>query len=340
MKIFLTGSAGFIGYHAAARLLTDGHSVLGLDAMTGYYDPGLKRARLSRLMRESRYSHVEAYLEDSESVLDAIESFRPDVVLHLAAQAGVRHSLEDPDAYINSNVVGTQNLLNAIRDSTVTHLLMASSSSVYGESADVPFREKSRADEPLSLYAATKKTGEALVHAHSHLFGTPSTCFRFFTVYGPWGRPDMSLFRFVEAMREERLIDLYGEGQMRRDFTYIGDLVDAIIRLMGTPPSLGSAVSDIDSLSGVAPFRVVNIGTGSPVGLFDFVSAVERAMGVSARVRLLPMQPGDAQVTHADNSLLRQLTAWEPRTSLDDGVEQFVRWYEAHYKEHARPTET
>jgi UDP-glucuronate 4-epimerase len=269
-------------------------------------------------------------LEDAAALEDAVGRSDAEIVVHLAAQAGVRYSLEHPQSYIQSNVVGTANLLEALRHYTPQHLLFASSSSVYGGNAKVPFAETDRADGPVSIYAATKKSGEALVHSYAHLFGIPATCLRFFTVYGPWGRPDMALFKFVAAMLEGRAIDVYGQGRMQRDFTYVDDLVAAIEQLMKRPPELGKPI-DHDSLSAVAPFRVVNIGGGRPTQLMDFIKAIEGAMGRKAALNMLPMQAGDVVATESDTTLLRALVGTLPATPVETGVAQFVSWYMDHY---------
>jgi UDP-glucuronate 4-epimerase len=330
VKVFITGTSGFIGFHLAGRLLAEGHAVTGFDGMTPYYDPALKQARLAILQQQAGFTQIDGMLEDAAALEDAVGRSDPEIVVHLAAQAGVRYSLEHPQSYIQSNVVGTANLLEALRRYTPQHLLFASSSSVYGGNAKVPFAETDRADGPVSIYAATKKSGEALVHSYAHLFGIPATCLRFFTVYGPWGRPDMALFKFVAAMLEGRAIDVYGQGRMQRDFTYVDDLVAAIEQLMKRPPELGKPV-DHDSLSAVAPFRVVNIGGGRPTQLMDFIKAIEGAMGRKAALNMLPMQAGDVVATESDTTLLRALVGTLPATPVETGVAQFVSWYMDHY---------
>lgn len=333
MKVLVTGAAGFIGYHLAQRLLADGHEVLGFDGMTDYYDPRLKKARLSRLRSSNRFSFIEAMLEDKMAIEDAIASFAPEIVVHLAAQAGVRYSIEHPQAYIDTNLVGTFNLLEALRAHPVSHFLFASTSSVYGGNSEMPFKETDRTDFPVSLYAATKKAGEAMSHSYAHLWKIPTTCFRFFTVYGAWGRPDMSLFKFVDAIKNDRPIDVYGNGQMRRDFTYIDDLIEAIVRLAETVPVQDQPViadGTKDSLSPVAPWRVVNIAGGQPVELLDFIKTVESALGKEAQKNMLEMQQGDVVATFADASLLKALTGFVPQIGIEEGVEAFVDWYEAY----------
>lgn len=334
MKIFVTGSAGFIGYHLARRLLAEGHHVHGYDGMTSYYDVALKKARLALLSPLERFSFTEAMLEDRAALEAAIAAFTPDTVVHLAAQAGVRYSIEAPQTYLDSNLTGTFNLLEVLRRTGTQHLLFASTSSVYGGNEKAPFDEIDRTDFPISLYAATKKAGEAMSHAYAHLFGLPTTCFRFFTVYGPWGRPDMALFKFVSAISAGQPIDVYGEGRMRRDFTFIDDLVEALHRLIAVPPVRGRPVAvpgGTDSLSPVAPWRSVNIGGGQPVGLLPFIDTVEKVLGQPAKRNMLPMQQGDVTETHAAPALLQALTGYAPKTGVEAGVTAFVEWYFDHY---------
>ena len=330
MKFFVTGAAGFIGFHMATRLLDQGHNVAGYDGMTTYYDVTLKHARLARLQQHEHFEFTTAMLEDSDALRAAFHEFEPDVVIHLAAQAGVRYALEAPHAYIQSNVLGTFNLLEVLREKPPQHFLFASTSSVYGGNAIMPFAEIDRTDFPVSLYAATKKAGEAMCHSYAHLFGIPTTAFRFFTVYGPWGRPDMALFKFVQAISRNEHIEVYGHGQMARDFTYIDDLIDAVLALTEKVPGLGAVASN-DSLSPVAPFRSVNIAGGSPVRLMDFIATIEKAMGQTAEKIMQEMQPGDVVETHADSSLLKRLTGRVPSTPVAEGVPRFVDWYREYY---------
>jgi UDP-glucuronate 4-epimerase len=326
MKVFITGTAGFIGFHLARRLLGEGHAVFGLDSFTPYYDVNLKRRRHAGLAAEAGFSAVEIALEDRARVAEAVASFRPEIVVHLAAQAGVRASIDDPLGFVGSNINGTMHLLEALRQHPPRHLVMASSSSVYGTGSGGPTRESASTDTPISPYAATKKATEVLSHSHAHLFGIPITCLRIFTAYGPWGRPDMALLKFIEKIEAGKPIEIYGKGGMKRDFTFIDDLVESIRRLMDVVPGRAK-VSAVDSLSPVAPWRVVNIGNGSPVGLFDFVETIERALGRTALKTELEMQPGDAKATWADITLLEQLTGYRPATPIADGVERTVRWY-------------
>lgn len=334
MKFFVTGSAGFVGFHLCRRLLAEGHQIVGYDGMTDYYDVGLKRRRHAILLQHAGFSVVEGMLEDKALLGRSIESLEPDIIVHLAAQAGVRYSIEAPEDYVSSNLAGSFNVLECARKASLKHLLIASTSSVYGGNQTVPFRETEATDHPLSFYAATKKAVEAMSHSYAHLFGIPTTCFRFFTVYGPWGRPDMALFKFVEAIQEGAPIELYGEGNMRRDFTYIDDLVEAIRRLGDRVPMVGAAVEG-DSLSPVAPWRVVNIAGGHPVGLLRFVEAIEAALGKRAERILAPMQPGDPGETYANPSLLEALTGYVPVTDIEAGVRAFVDWYRSEYRPQA-----
>jgi len=330
MKFFVTGTAGFVGFHLASRLLADGHQVVGYDGITDYYDPALKRARLAILAKLTAFTSIEAMLEDKHRLTDAIANFKPEIVVHLAAQAGVRYSLENPATYVSANLVGTFNLLEVVKDHRPNHLLIASTSSIYGGNQKRPFVEIDRTDFPVSFYAATKKSVEAMAHSYSHLFAIPTTMLRFFTVYGPWGRPDMALFKFVAAMRAGEPITAYGQGLMLRDFTYIDDLIEAIVRLGSAIPGLGAPLSTtgvVDSLSPVAPWRAVNIGTGKPVTLAAFIEVIEAVMGRRAAKTMLPMQPGDVVETFADPGLLKALTGFVPATSMRLGVENFVRWY-------------
>jgi UDP-glucuronate 4-epimerase len=330
MRAFVTGTAGFIGFHLASRLLEAGHEVVGFDGFTDYYDPALKRARVAQLDIHPRFRQIEGRLEDASALDAAIRDAAPEVVFHLAAQAGVRYSLEHPQSYIQSNVVGTTNLLEVLRRLPPRHLMFASTSSIYGGNTKIPFSETDRTDAPASLYAATKKSGEALVHSYAHLFGIASTCVRFFTVYGPWGRPDMALYKFTDAILKGSPIEVYGHGNMRRDFTYVDDLVAAMVRLADLPPQVGQPVAS-DSLSPIAPFRTVNIGGGQPVELMDFIRAIESAVGQKAILNMMDMQPGDVVATEADTTLLRTLVGSVPETDIGTGVARFVEWYRSYY---------
>ncbi|WP_105428962.1 NAD-dependent epimerase/dehydratase family protein [Neorhizobium sp. T6_25] len=333
MRYFITGTAGFIGFHLARRLLEDGHEVLGFDGMTPYYSLRLKEARNAGLTQFPAFRPVIGMLEEKSLLDKSVEDFKPDVMIHLAAQAGVRYSLENPKAYLDSNLIGSWNILEIARNYGVGHLMLASTSSVYGANPDIPFRESDRADEPLTFYAASKKAMELMAHSYAHLYKVPITAFRFFTVYGPWGRPDMALFKFVKAMIEDREIEIYGEGKMSRDFTYIDDLVNSIIDLSKVYPGEDNRVADIDTLSHQAPFRVVNIGGGQPSGLIDFVETIERIMGKPAKRKMLPMQKGDVPRTFASPDLLVALTGRKPEIGLEEGVKAFVQWYLDHRHE-------
>jgi UDP-glucuronate 4-epimerase len=331
MRFLITGTAGFIGFHLAKRLLADGHEVQGIDALTPYYDVELKKRRHAILAGSNRFTAHVAHLEDGELVAEIHAAAKPDVIVHLAAQAGVRYSLENPEAYVRSNVDGTFNLLEIMRPSPPKHFIFASTSSVYGANRIMPFRENDRTDHPLTLYAATKKAGELMAHSYAHLFNIPTTALRFFTVYGPWGRPDMALFKFVDAILKHRPIDVYGEGRMSRDFTYVDDLVEVIVRLAPLVPERGAASDEIDSLSPAAPFRVVNAGGGTPVELTRFVEAIEAKLGRIAEKNFLPMQQGDVTDTVASADLLQKLTGYMPATPVEEGVGKFVDWYREYF---------
>ena len=333
MRILITGAAGFIGFHLAARLLTDGHEVVGVDGMTNYYDVRLKTARFSILDEHDAFSGHTVMLEDMAALAAVAEEDPPEVIIHLAAQAGVRYSLENPRAYIDANLVGTFNVMEVAKSHDVRHFLVASTSSVYGANAAIPFAETDRADHPMTLYAATKKATEEMTHAYSHLWDIPTTALRFFTVYGPWGRPDMALFKFVDAILGDEPIDVYNHGEMKRDFTYVDDLVEAVSRLTAAPPKREAPLVGVrDSLSPVAPWRAVNVGGGRPVDLTAFISAIESSLGRKARLNLLPMQAGDVPTTFADTSLLTALIDYRPATDLRTGVAAFCDWYKAHYQ--------
>lgn len=332
MRILVTGSAGFIGFHLARRLVAEGHEVTGVDGMTPYYDVRLKQARHAILKRHNGFSERIAMLEDMESLARAADRCEPEMIVHLAAQAGVRYSLENPRAYVDSNLVGAFNVMELARGSRVKHLLLASTSSVYGANEVMPFVETERADHPLTLYAATKKANEQMTHAYSHLWNLPTTVFRFFSVYGPWGRPDMALFKFVEGVLNDRPIDVYNNGEMARDFTYIDDLIEAIMRLAAVIPERGPRAGGADdSLSPVAAWRIVNIGRGEPVELMDFIAEIEKALGRKARFNFMPMQPGDVARTFADATLLEALTGYRPATSVRQGVAAFCDWYKSYH---------
>ena len=333
MRYLITGTAGFVGFHLARRLLREGHEVLGIDGMTPYYDVRLKEARHALLATLGSFHPHVCMLEDFGQLKAITTNFNPEVVVHLAAQAGVRYSLENPRAYIDSNVTGTFNIVELCRERRPQHLVIASTSSVYGASTDFPLAETACANHPLTLYAATKKSTEVIAHSYAHLWGIPTTMFRFFSAYGPWGRPDMALFKFVENMFAGRPIDVYNHGKMERDFTYVDDLVEAIVRLCARPPVRGAkVVADTDSTSDVAPYRVVNIGGGKAVTLLDFIAEIERAMGRKAERNYMEMQMGDIPRTEASTELLEALIGFTPATPVSVGIGEFVRWYREYYR--------
>lgn len=330
----ITGSAGFIGYHLGKRLLEDGFKVIGLDGFTDYYDVSLKRRRHEMLGQNPGFVPVEGLLEADGLVMELFATHKPDVVIHLAGQAGVRWSIENPRAYVDANLIGSFNILEAARAHVPDHLLMASTSSVFGANTEMPYAETDKADTQMSFYAATKKANEAMAHSYAHLYDIPTTMFRFFTVYGPWGRPDMALFKFTKAVLAGKPIDVYNHGDMRRDFTYVTDLVQGIRLLLDVAPErpfLANDIAEGDSLSAVAPWRVVNIGNGAPVRLLDFIEAIEEATGKPAIKNLMDMQPGDVPATWAEASLLKSLTGYAPSMDIKTGVKAFVDWYRDYY---------
>lgn len=334
-RILVTGTAGFIGFHLSRLLLAEGFRVHGYDGMTDYYDVRIKQRRHSMLMQNTNFSATEAMLEDQQTLDRVADDFAPDVIVHLAAQAGVRYSLENPRAYIDANIIGTLNVMEVARRNEVQHLLMASTSSVYGANEEMPFIETEKADTQLTIYAATKKANESMGHSYAHLWGLPTTMFRFFTVYGPWGRPDMALFKFVDAILDGRPIDVYNHGQMFRDFTYVEDLVRGIRLLIDAVPVRPESADDIepgDSLSPVAPFRIVNIGNSDKVRLTDFIDAIEASVGRPAIRNLMEMQKGDVPATWANAELLQKLTGYRPQTDVREGIEKFVSWFREYYQ--------
>ena len=328
-RILITGTAGFIGFHLAKLLLAEGFRVHGYDGMTDYYDVTLKQRRHQMLLQNPDFSMTEGMLEDQVKFDALADDFQPEVIIHLAAQAGVRYSLENPRAYLDSNVIGTFNVMEAARRLNVQHLMMASTSSVYGANEEMPFIETEKADTQLTIYAATKKATESMGHAYAHLYNLPTTMFRFFTVYGPWGRPDMALYKFVDAILDGRPIDIYNNGDMYRDFTYVDDLVRGIRLLMDAMPVRpdDGIMHEGDSLSSVAPYRVVNIGNSDKVKLLDFVDAIEDCLQQKAVRNCMPMQMGDVPATWANAELLKSLTGYSPQTDFRDGIARFVDWY-------------
>ena len=332
-RIMLTGAAGFIGYHLAQRLLERGDEVVGVDDLNPYYDVSLKEARLERLQTRHEFDFHRLNVADREGMAALFEEVRPPVVVHLAAQAGVRYSLENPHAYIDSNLVGFTNVLEGCRHTGVEHLVYASSSSVYGANTRMPFSVDDNVDHPVSLYGATKKANELMAHTYSHLYGLPTTGLRFFTVYGPWGRPDMAMFLFTKAILAGQPIDVYNEGRCRRDFTYVDDVVEGVLRVIDHPPS---PTPDLDPQeagggSSAAPYRVYNIGNNQPVELLRLIEVLEENLGREARQRLLPLQPGDVPATYADVTDLEQEFGWRPDTPIEEGVRRFVDWYREYY---------
>ena len=332
--ILVTGAAGFIGYHVTQRLLREGHDVIGLDNLNPYYDVSLKEARLASLRAHSRFSFERLELADAAAVSDFFRRIRPDRVVHLAAQAGVRYSLTDPHAYTQSNVTGFLNVLEGCRAVQVSHLTYASSSSVYGLNTSMPFSVHDRVDHPVSLYAATKKANELMAHSYSHLFGLPTTVLRVFTAYGPWGRPDMALFLFTQRILEGKPIDVFNNGAMKRDFTYVDDISEGIARVAFAPPTPDPAwnAKAPDPASSRAPYRLYNIGNHSPVSLLTFIEVIERCLKKKAVLNFLPLQPGDVLESFADVSDLERAVGFAPKTSLEDGVARFIEWYRSYYR--------
>lgn len=333
MKFLVTGAAGFIGFHTCKRLLEAGHQVVGIDNMNDYYDVNLKQARLD-LLQSSLFSFHKVDLADREGIARLFAEEKFNRVIHLAAQAGVRYSLENPHAYADSNLIGYLNILEGCRHHKVEHLLYASSSSVYGLNRKMPFSTDDSVDHPVSLYAATKKANELMAHTYSHLYGIPTTGLRFFTVYGPWGRPDMALFKFTKAMLEGKSIDVYNYGKMKRDFTYVEDIVEAIVRVQDVIPQPNPewTVENGSPANSSAPYRVYNIGNSSPVELMDYITALEEALGMIAEKNMMPIQPGDVLETSADTKPLYDLVGFKPQTTVKEGVQNFVDWYKEYYK--------
>jgi UDP-glucuronate 4-epimerase len=334
MKFLVTGAAGFIGYHIAERLLAAGHQVVGIDNLNDYYDVGLKMARLELLSDKSEFQFIKLDLADREGMARLFAEQKFQRVIHLGAQAGVRYSLENPLAYADANLIGHLNVLEGCRHNKVEHLLYASSSSVYGLNRKLPFATEDSVDHPVSLYAATKKANELMSHSYSHLYGIPTTGLRFFTVYGPWGRPDMALFKFTKAILAGESIDVYNHGEMHRDFTYIDDIAEAIVRLQAIIPQADAAwtVEQGSPATSSAPYRVYNIGNSSPVKLMEYIRALEQALGIEARKNMLPMQPGDVLDTSADTAELYRVIGFKPETGVEEGVKRFVEWYKSFYK--------
>lgn len=323
MQVLVTGAAGFIGYHVSQRLLLDGAQVFGIDNLNDYYAVDLKKSRLIQLESNPNFQFQRLDLSDRNGMETLFENNTFDGVIHLAAQAGVRYSLENPHAYVDSNLVGFLHILEGCRQSKIAHLVYASSSSVYGANKKVPFSVEDNVDHPVSLYAATKKSNELMAHSYSHLYQIPITGLRFFTVYGPWGRPDMAYFKFVEAIVKGKPIDVYNHGEMQRDFTYIDDVVEGIIRVLNRPPNIDTTTP---------PYKLYNIGNNQPVTLMRFIEVIEAAMGKAAEKNFLPMQPGDVPATYADVDALIKDVGFQPKTSIEEGIRQFVAWYRSYYQ--------
>ena len=331
-KIFITGSAGFIGFSLAKTLLDAGLHVHGYDCMSDYYDVSLKHARNKLLENYENFSFTKNNIENQEVLDKTITSFNPEVIIHLAAQAGVRYSIEQPRVYLSSNITGTFNIIELAHKVKVNHLIIASSSSVYGANTNIPYRETDKTQTQLSVYAATKKSTESIAHSYSNIWKLPITMLRFFTVYGPWGRPDMALFKFTKSIIKGEPIDIYNKGEMYRDFTYIDDIIKGIIALTSVPPENKKNIDKNDSISPVAPFRIVNIGNSNQVKLLDFVEALESYLKKKAIRNYMPMQEGDVPVTWASTDLLKKLTGYAPKTDIKDGIKKFVDWYTEYYK--------
>jgi UDP-glucuronate 4-epimerase len=334
MKTLITGSSGFIGSHLSLHLLADGHQVIGIDNMNDYYDVTLKEARLQRLLPDKNFSFKKMDISDKEEILNLFKTEKFDNVVNLAAQAGVRYSLQNPYAYIDSNITGFLNILEGCRHYPVKHLVYASSSSVYGANTKMPFSVHHNVDHPVSLYAASKKANELMAHTYSNLFNVPTTGLRFFTVYGPWGRPDMALFLFTKAILEEKPIDVFNNGKMKRDFTYVDDIVKGIVKLLPSLPAPNKDWNgdDPDSATSFAPYKLFNIGNNQPVELLRFIEVLEEKLNKKAIKNFLPLQPGDVPATYADVDALIDAVGFKPNTSIEDGIENFVKWYKEYYK--------
>ena len=331
-KLFITGSSGFIGFHVAKRYLDKGFKVYGFDSMNNYYDVKLKISRLNILKKYKNFSFTKGNLENQKKLNSSINKFKPSIIIHLAAQAGVRYSIENPKIYLNSNIIGTFNVIECAKKLNIKHLIIGSSSSVYGANKKFPFQEIDKTDSQISFYAATKKSTESIAHSYSSLWKIPITVLRFFTVYGPWGRPDMAYFKFTKNILRGKKIDVYNKGKMYRDYTYIDDIVDGIVKLTNKIPKLNSSKKyKNDSISHVAPIRTLNIGNTKKVLLSDFISAIEKSLNKKAVKRFLPMQKGDVYSTLSDSSLLRRITGYNPKTKYKDGIKKFLNWYLDYY---------
>jgi UDP-glucuronate 4-epimerase len=333
MKIFVTGSSGFIGFHLSKKLLDKGHRVHGFDSMNSYYDVKLKKTRCQILKKYKKFSFTKGNLENYKTLSNVILKFKPKVLIHLAAQAGVRYSIEKPRVYLNSNITGTYNIIELAKKVNIKHLLIASSSSVYGANKTLPFKEIDKTETQLSIYAATKKSTESIAHAYSNLWKIPITMLRLFTVYGPWGRPDMALFKFTKGIINKKKIDIYNHGKMYRDFTYIDDVVDGIDALIRRAPNMKQfGRIKNDSLSPVAPFRILNIGNTKKVYLLQFINTLEKELGLKAIKNFMPIQKGDVKTTLSNTTLLKKITGYNPRTNYNVGIKNFLNWYQNYYK--------
>jgi len=333
-KIIVTGAAGFVGFHLTRRLCAEGREVLGIDNLNAYYDVSLKDDRLAQLATLPNFRFVKASLEDNDTIAKLVADFKPDAIVNLAAQAGVRYSIENPHAYISSNMVGFLNILEAARHNNVKHLVFASSSSVYGANTKIPFSVNDNVDHPVSLYAATKKSNELMAHSYAHLYGIPCTGLRFFTVYGSWGRPDMAYFKFTKSIYEGKTIQIFNHGDMKRDFTHIDDIVEGVARLIQIPatPNEDWSGDKPDPATSKAPYRIYNIGNNNPEELGELIAIIERETGIEAKKEMLPMQPGDVYATFADVKVLSDVTGFKPNTPLEKGIRDFVAWYRDYYK--------
>ena len=332
MKIFITGSSGFIGFHLSKKLLDDGHSIHGFDSMNNYYDVKLKKARYRILSKYKKFSFTKGNLENQKTINNSIIKFKPKIIIHLAAQAGVRYSIDNPLIYLKTNITGTYNVIEAAKKIKVRHLMIASSSSVYGANKNLPFKETDKTETQLSMYAATKKSTESIAHSYSNIWKVPITMLRFFTVYGPWGRPDMAYFKFTKKIIDKQKIDIYNKGKMYRDFTYIDDIVDGISALINKAPNLTQfGKFKNDSLSPVGPFRILNIGNTKKIYLLDFINTLEKELGIKAKRNYMLMQKGDVKMTLSNTSLLKKLTGYNPKTSYKIGIKKFLKWYLKYY---------
>ena len=332
MKILITGSSGFIGFHLSKLLLENGNTIHGIDSMNNYYDVSLKKARLKILLKYKKFSFSKIDLENNQKIENIFKKFKPKVVIHLAAQAGVRYSIDKPRVYLNSNIDGTFNVIESSHKVKVNHLIMASSSSVYGANKKIPFKEIEKTETQLSIYASTKKANESMAHSYSNIWNIPIKMLRFFTVYGPWGRPDMALFKFTKGILENKKIDIYNNGKMYRDFTYIDDIVNGINLLIKKPPAIKQKNKyKNDSLSSVAPFRILNIGNTKKVYLLNFIKEIEKELGKKAIRNYMPLQKGDVKQTLSDTSLLKRITKYNPKTNYKTGIKNFLNWYQEYY---------